>query len=247
MFNEMAFIILIHTGEASSVLKNLNNKLRRLITLSLTRMCFSVNFILLLLQMLLNGGKNKYFMNDSLENIMATKTDEELETYLIDIKKYSAEEVRTALAEQQKRGKQYNQLQLNYIQQIIQRKVIAEDTAIPVLYAKETIFIFSFLCSVFFGAILLSINIRDKRDKWVVIGFGITYTVFMATIGATLAVGMPLIPIVLSAIGGAVLQSYFWDKYIGKEVAYKKKSVLIPFLIAIVIFGGLFLLAVYGG
>ncbi len=85
---------------------------------------------------------------------MASKTDEELETYLIDIKKYSAAEVKTALAEQQKRGKVYNQLQLNYIQQIILRKVVTEDPNTPVLYAKETIFIFSFLCSVLFGSIL---------------------------------------------------------------------------------------------
>jgi len=176
---------------------------------------------------------------------MASKTDEELETYLIDIKKYSAAEVRTALAEQQKRGKVYNQLQLNYIQQIIQRKVVAEDPNTPVLYAKETIFIFSFLCSVLFGSILLSINIKDQRDKWVVIGFGITYTVFMATIGGNLATGMAFIPIVLSGIGGVVLQSYFWNKYIGKDVLYEKKSILTPFLIAVAIFGGLFLLAVY--
>jgi len=177
---------------------------------------------------------------------MAAKTDEELETYLIDIKKYSAAEVRTALAEQQKRGKQYNQHQLNYMQQIIERKVLAEDPNTPILYAKETIFMFSFLCSVLFGAILLSINIKDQRDKWVVIGFGITYTVFMATIGANLAKGMAFIPIVLSAIGGVILQSYFWNRYIGKDVLYKKKSVLVPFLIAVAIFGGLFLLFAYG-
>ena len=43
----------------------------------------------------------------------------------------------------------------------------------------------------------------------------------------------PLIVLAINAFAGIILQTLFWNKYIGKEVMYMKKPILIPFLIAL--------------
>ncbi len=180
-------------------------------------------------------------LNNSLKELMATKTDEELENYLIDIKEYSSSEVRAALAEQQKRGKHYNELQLEYLHKIIKRKAADESSDTPTYYSQLAILLFSVFCSTLYGSILLALNVKNNRDKWIIIGFGLTYSILVITLANTLELH-PMMPISLNTIGGFMLQTLFWDRYLDKDVLYKKRSILFPVLIAIGLFMILILL-----
>ncbi|RYG18642.1 MAG: hypothetical protein EOO07_08510 [Chitinophagaceae bacterium] len=177
---------------------------------------------------------------------MAAKTDEELDNYLRYPKKFSSSEIEEALIELQKREKTFTDLQLLYLQRIIQKKRTDEDPHAPMYYSQMGIWWFSILFSVLFGAILLSLNLQNRRDKWVVIGFGITYVVFLFTIVERVdANSATLTSLVLNSIGGAVLQTYFWNKYIGMRTLYRRKSILVPVLIALGISVPLLILSVY--
>ncbi len=100
----------------------------------------------------------KLTMDKPLENIMAAKTDDELHDILLDIRDYNANEVSSAISELQKRGKYFNELQLEYLANIIKRKRIDEDPNTPFYYSPKAIFSFSILCSVVYGSILLALN-----------------------------------------------------------------------------------------
>ena len=183
-------------------------------------------------------------MDDSLEKLMVAKTDDELLDYLMDIKDYSAKEVRSALFELRKRGKYFNQLQWDYFQKVIKRKEADESPDTPIYYPRESLFIYAMLLPIIFAYVVFSLNLKNKRDKWVIIGFAVTYTIFMITLGNRL--DMPArIPILFNFIAAFVLETFLWNKYIGKSVLYKKKSMWLPVLIALAIWVPLILLSLY--
>ncbi|MBC7616886.1 MAG: hypothetical protein H7202_12545 [Pedobacter sp.] len=183
-------------------------------------------------------------MDDSLEKLMLAKTDDELLDYLMDIKDYSANEVRLALFELKKRGKYFNELQWDYFQQVIKSKEAEESPDTPSYYPRQSLFIYAMLLPMLFAYVVFSLNLKNRRDKWVIIGFAITYTIFMITLGNRL--NMPArIPILFNFIGAFVLEIFLWNRYIGKNVLYKNRSMLAPILIALGIWIPLILLSLY--
>jgi hypothetical protein len=160
------------------------------------------------------------------KELMATKTDEELGVYLSDTEKYDVAEISTAVAELRKRGK-FDEGKYESILKIIRNKLFPR----PTYYSQEAIFFFSSFFSVLYGAILFSLNLKVRQNKWEVIGFGITYTVFIITIRRLFDLH-PTAPLLLNCAGGLILENYIWDIYLGKNVQYKKRPVLIPVLIA---------------
>lgn len=173
-------------------------------------------------------------MDDSLEKLMASKTDDELDDYLIDIKLYSANEVRSAMRELEKRGKYMNQLQRDYFQKVIQSKLAEESEDTPVYYPRQSVFIYSMLLPVIFGFIVFALNLKNQRDKWVVIGFGITFFTVGVCLGSMLN-APARIPLLFNIIGAIIIESFLWNRYIGKDVLYKKRSMWAPVLIALAI------------
>jgi hypothetical protein len=123
------------------------------------------------------------------------------------------------------------------------RKKVVKDPNAPLLYSKVAISAFSVIFSTIFGAVLLSSNIKDNKNKWIVVGFGIIYTTLTIII-------INLIPpntfyvLMLNMAGGLGLTSTFWNKYVGKDTEYRAKPIwkaliisiliTIPFLIAII-------------
>lgn len=173
-------------------------------------------------------------MDDPLDKLITSKTDEELIDFLIDIKDHTADEVSAAFAELQKRGKRYNEEQITYMRAVINRKRLEESPDTPTYYSEQGVTAFCILFSVLAGSILLSLNIKEAKQKWSVIGFGITYMVFLYILQDR--TGLTFLVLGLNALGAVVLQFVFWNRYIGKGVFYHKKSLFIPGLLAFVIF-----------
>ncbi len=125
---------------------------------------------------------------------------------------------------------------------------ITDDPNAPELHSKIVIRVFSGLLSTIFGAVLLMYNMKqtdNQTGKIQVLFFGISYTILTLVIANSLnTVGN--IALIFNIAGGVILTEYFWDKFIGKEFQYRKRSWIKPAIISVLITIPLILAAIYG-
>lgn len=135
----------------------------------------------------------------------------------------------------------------NEVKPMMQTEMDEEDD-IPKLYSDRLIYSFSILFSVIAGGILLARNLKevDRRDGIPhVIAFSVLYTFLSAYLLNVINVGLAG-TVFFAIIGSMVLNSYFWNVYIGREMVYARKSYRKPLIIALSILIPLFLLALCG-
>lgn len=105
----------------------------------------------------------------------------------------------------------------------------------PELYSKTLILIFAILFSTIFAAALLIVNLRTlgkiKEAGWVLL-FAIAYIIATAVVMQTLNLS-PSMTIIANVLGAAILNEFFWNKFLGSDISYKKKSWVKPTLISI--------------
>jgi uncharacterized membrane protein YagU involved in acid resistance len=118
-----------------------------------------------------------------------------------------------------------------------------ENEQVPAYYSQKTIWIFSIVFSVIFGAVLLILNIKDKKGKLLVALYGVTYMVFMFVVLSKVERNTAL-TFAANALGGYFLTSFFWNRFIGKT-PYSKKPFWKPLVVAILITIPLVILAIY--
>ena len=119
---------------------------------------------------------------------------------------------------------------------------------LPEFYSKTLIIIFSILFSPIFAAVLLFSNLRSigkKKEAVYVLIFGIVYLILTALTIQALNLDPGLTP-VANVIGAAILNEFFWNKFIGKYVTYKRKSWIKPTLYSLLVVMGLFFLLMGG-
>ena len=202
-------------------------------------------------------------MTVSLPELMTAKSEEELLYYLDNYTKYTPEAIITVVAELKKRGRTFTDFEFDDIQIKIKelkeaenddeglfstsnswKKDIVTYSDAPLLYSKGAIRFFAILFGVIFGAVLLSINARNIKGKWIIVGFGIVYSTITIVI-------LNLIPqnsfwvLILNMFGGLGLTTTFWDKFVGKGIKYRAKPIWIPLLISLVITIPLLLIIIY--
>jgi hypothetical protein len=132
----------------------------------------------------------------------------------------------------------------------VQEEEVAEDEdfeeeELPVLYSDRVIFTFSLLFSVVFGGILFARNLKevDRRDGIApVVIFSVIYSLFSIYVLDIAKTGM-VGTITLAIIGSTIINTFFWDRYIGRRTPYYRKSYRKPLLIALAIFVPLAILA----
>ena len=108
------------------------------------------------------------------------------------------------------------------------------DESAPLYYSERSIWIFSTVFTVIFGAILLAINLKDSTRRLIVIGFGILYTAVSIYL-LNLVPRNTSLTIVSNMIGAIILTNVFWNKYIGEQTQYRSKPIWIPLIISILI------------
>ncbi len=105
---------------------------------------------------------------------------------------------------------------------------IKENTSqiLPRFYSKRVIYAFSVIFSTIFGAVLLMSNLKqvgDKKARWEVLVFAIIFTVgtalSLSTIELQANLGIPL-----NILGAVILNEFFWNRSIGKDTEFEKKS-----------------------
>lgn len=177
---------------------------------------------------------------------MHQKSEEGLMDYLNNFQRYVPDAISAAVEELKSRGKNFTEAELEAIRAKIDKRIkavnddddpfgsspneVVTDAGAPELYSKGAITGFSIFFSPIFGAVLLASNVEDSGNKWIVIIFGLICTGVMMPILIIVPLALPL-----NALGGAILTSYFWNKYIGVTTKYRAKSVLGPLIISIVI------------
>jgi hypothetical protein len=207
-------------------------------------------------------------MSTDFEKVMLSKSDEELQECLDNRRKFVPEAIEAAIAEMQKRGRVFSNEELTGIRQEFQQREeaasketgesrswgnkwkrnVVEDENAPAYYSEKSIYMFSIVFFMIFGAILSAINFsknEDKRGVMEVIGFGVGYTSLgiwiLSKLPSSTGFGM------LFNIGGALILQNFWKKHIGKDTKYRARPIWKPLIIAIVITVTIFIAAIYGG
>jgi len=207
-------------------------------------------------------------MDYNFQTRAALKSDEELHSCIDNREKYLPETVEAAVAELQKRGEEFTEEELRIIAEDMQaRREMAEsgtgifgvfntnwnnnqveDPDAPLLFSKRAIFAFAVLCSVFFGSIMLAVNISKTKNKdkifWVVLyGLGFTFAQQIISLNYKLD---PIVMLVLSIAGAYMMDNLFWSKYIGNSTLYRARPIWIPLIIGLILVA-LLLFTVYNG
>ncbi len=117
----------------------------------------------------------------------------------------------------------------------------------PTLYSDKVIYVFSVLFSVIAGGILLARNLKevDRKDGIPhVLAFSVLYTFLSSYFLYVVKIGL-LGTVVLAIIGSMVLNSYYWNAYIGKGITYYRKNYQKALMIVLLILIPLFFLALW--
>ena len=113
----------------------------------------------------------------------------------------------------------------------------------PKLYSKTLILVFAIIFSTLFAAILLMINLRKIGEKSARIQVLIFTVLYMIATGVAIQALQlsPSLTIIFNVIGAAILNEYFWNKYIG-DIEYEKRNWIKPTLVSLFIVTVMFLL-----
>ncbi|MDP9047364.1 MAG: hypothetical protein M3N14_04455 [Bacteroidota bacterium] len=196
-------------------------------------------------------------MDDNFKLRAVLKTDEELHSCIDNREKYLPETVEAAVAELQHRGVEFSDEELKVISEDMQaRREIAEagtgifgvfntnwdnnmvdDPEAPAMFSKRVIFAFSVLFSVFFGSILLAINVSKTKHR------GNMVLVLLYGFGFTIAQGLflraytlnPILSLASSIAGAYIMDNLFWNRYVGNSTLYRSRPIWVPLIIGIAI------------
>lgn len=123
---------------------------------------------------------------------------------------------------------------------------ITTDQEAPLLYSRFAIYAFTILCSVFFGGVLMFLNLRKLKNKCGQVVVAI-YTVLYGAIAYPVLMQFDMrisLLNIVNILGAIPFYSIFWGKYVGRDTKYRTESVLIPSIIGSVILA-LFLILIF--
>ncbi len=179
--------------------------------------------------------------------IMQKKPTEELLRIAKEKGKEPADKVNAALSELKNRGfDEAAYSQINEKANVKERAPKLDENA-PTLYSEKVIYVFSILFSVLFGGILLAINLKEVDNRKGIaptIIFSLTYSILSVYILNRINASTTT-TLIFALIGATLLNEIFWKKYIGKDIAYHRKSYIKPLIIALIIFVPIIILYIW--
>ncbi|MGB8373729.1 MAG: hypothetical protein WCE57_00280 [Salegentibacter sp.] len=108
---------------------------------------------------------------------------------------------------------------------------------LPQLYSKRLILIFALIFSTIFAAVLLMSNLKSlgkRRESYLVLFFTVFYMMVSVILIQVLSLP-PDLTFVANVIGAAILNEFFWNKYIGRDREFQKKSWVKPAIVSLLI------------
>jgi hypothetical protein len=196
---------------------------------------------------------------------MATKTNEELVDYTQNVNKYVAEAINAAVAELKSRGHHFSESELEEIQSALTKKQIQKaaeegihfnssidgdlvDWDTPRYYTKDAIFLVSALLSPLWGAILMAVNLSKKSKAGTVVSvvFGVVYAILVIIARFSVSDFKWTLGFALNCLGGLLITTVIWNKYIGKDTNFIKRPAWIVLAIFLLMVLFLWILMVLG-
>ena len=198
----------------------------------------------------------------------SAKTDTELLNTIENRQKYLPETIEASVAELQYRGHVFTDEELKVITDDVEahrqnanlkgqrgglfinnyRKNIIEDPDAPEFYSRRVIYGFAFMFGALFGSIMLAININKTNNParmlWVIL-FGIVFTALQIVVVESSNSGGSLV-IIFLLLGAIILESFFWNRFIGNATFYRAKKIVIPLIIGLVYAAITILAFIYG-
>ena len=191
------------------------------------------------------------------KNILEAKKTSELYFYIQPESRFVSQGIQYSFDILKERGETFSFEETDRITKLIEEKKLTENqervqtknwdknsvedhNAIE-LFSQLAIWCFSIIFGVIFGSFILALNFKKlNRSKLsiIVVVFGILYTVFQVlAIDYLQEINFFIRNLTygFSAFGALILH-YFWENYIGKEIAYRKKSILLPSILCILIY-----------
>jgi len=107
----------------------------------------------------------------------------------------------------------------------------------PDLYSQTVILAFTIFFSPLFGGIMLAMNVWkvNKKAVWQVILFSVVFTAFAGYLSYYILAPGSFAAILIRIGGALVLSELLWNHLIGKGVAYNKRKIIVPLIIALLI------------
>jgi hypothetical protein len=115
---------------------------------------------------------------------------------------------------------------------------LMDDKKQPVLYNPLFVMGYGVVLSVFAGSILMAMNfhrLNQKEKSWKVVGLGLAYTVLQIFILGQLQTKRKKLTIPASFLSMYLIDILLWSANVPNGLNYKKRSVLWPILVAILI------------
>ena len=182
---------------------------------------------------------------------MSKKSNGELETIFDEKSKYTEEAVQAVIWELENRSLiEKTEILYQDPEKVVQLTKVTstketqeknespfEELVLPVLYSQKAIQGFTIFFTTIFGAVLLMRNLKEMNKPKAaiqVLVFGIVYTLFSIILLNYLP-KMFFITLIFNLIGYAVLSEFFWNRNLGKELAYNKKKIWKPLFISTLI------------
>ncbi len=107
---------------------------------------------------------------------------------------------------------------------------LKQEEQLPHLYSKKLILVFSILFSTIFAAALMMSNLRavgKEKARIQVLLFAFLYLLLTATVLQVFELP-PNLTFIANVIGAAILNEYFWNNHMGRDLEYHKKGWLKP-------------------
>src|SRR5579872_562488 len=177
----------------------------------------------------------------------SAKSDAELLDTIENRQKYLPETIEASVAELKYRGHAFTDAELKVINDDVAahrqnadakgqrgglfinnyRKNIIDDPDAPEFYSRRVIYGFAFMFGTLFGSIMLAININKTNNParmlWVLL-FGVAFTAFQIAVVESSGSGGS-IGVIFSLVGAVILESFFWNRFIGNATFYRAKKI----------------------
>ena len=192
------------------------------------------------------------------KSVLEAKKNNELYIYIQPGSRFVAKAIQYSFDILKQRGEIFSEEETNRITELIENKNLkdnqesireetwdknsVEDKSAIELFSQLSIWGFCIAFGVIIGSILLAFNLKKlnkPKISIIVFSFGIIYTIFQFyAINYLEKINFVIKrqTFLFSGIGALILHYLFWENYIGKEISYRKKSIIKPLLICIVIF-----------
>lgn len=180
-------------------------------------------------------------MENSFSKTMHNKSDAELQNILDNKDEYTLEAIHAVVWEMENRGLlkkgTYILEEPTLEEPIKEPKEVDQEKNVPVLYSKASIFGFTIFFSTIFGAVLLMLNFSRLgyyKARNQVLVFAIVYT-FLSVLMISILPANYLSSLAINVLGYLVLSEVFWNRILGKEMVYEKKSIRNPLAVSILL------------